>query len=336
MSSLHVSARSLLPRGASIGLALALSVGFGHSAAAQDGVSIAGTCGGTSVELTRWCQELVLIASAVQRGVGLGAAGGSDIPGTPSTLGRRLGSVPRIGLSLSGGAMRVALPEVSTASGASVGQETFTQLSARAGVAFGLVDGFQLAPTIGGVLSLDVLASYSAVRLPPGAGFHGSANGFGIGGRLGLLRESFTLPGVSVSATRRWMGTVNVGDLAGGDMGTVRTDVRVTSYRATVGKNLFAVGLLGGFGWDRVSGDVQIDGRFQGGNGPVLSGTGSGEMSADRRLYFVSGWFGFLVYQVSGELGYVEGSKDPFVQRLGSYDPSERSFFASLAFRITL
>lgn len=279
------------------------------------------------------CRELALAATAMQQGAGLASALGSDIPGTPSTLGRRLGRVPRISFSLSALGVRTAMPRLTGPSTEALQQkESFWPLGLRAGVAAGVLDGFRLMPNMGGVLSLDLLANYSLVRLPGGAGFHGSSHGFGAGARLGLVRESFVLPGVSLSATRRWSGTVQAGSLEDGNPAAVATDLTVSSLRATAGKNWFVIGVLAGVGWDRYEGDASISLNA----GPPEPASADGRIRSDRMLYFAAAWFNFLVSQLSLEAGWAEGVTDPFDGRQGAFDPAQRTWFASAAFRFTL
>ena len=280
------------------------------------------------------CRELSLAAMAIQRGTGLASALGSDVPGTPSTLGRRLGRVPRTSFSLSALGVRMSMPRVTGQSPADLGQEHgFTPWGLRAGAVAGLLDGFRLMPNMGGVLSLDLTASYSLVRLPKNAGFDGSSHGFGAGARVGLVRESFVLPGISLSATRRWHSSIRTGSTEDGDPAQVETGLTVSSLRATAGKNWFVIGVMAGAGWDRYEGDAHL----------ALSTTGAGAASAegrmrsDRLLYFAAAWFNFVISQVSVEAGVAEGVEDPFSDdRSGGFDPAKRTWFASAAFRVTL
>ena len=270
---------------------------------------------------------------AVQQGVGLSTALGSDVPGSPSTLGRRLGSVPRISVSVSATGMWLGMPRIAGSSAQAIEDvETFALVGLRGSAAAGILDGFQLAPSVGGILSLDVVGSYSLLRLPEGAGFTGPSTGIGGGARVGLLRESFTLPGISVSAARRWHGDIQAGSIGDGNPGEVETGLTVSSLRATVGKNWFVLGLMGGVGWDRYEGDVRVAVTRGAGD----AGSVSGQVKTERTLYFVAGWFNFLVSQLSVEAGLANGVSDPFTGRAGGYDPSGRSLFAAAAFRITL
>ena len=280
------------------------------------------------------CRELAIGAMAAQRGVGLASGAGSDVPGSPSTLGRRMGRTPRIGLSLSAVGTRLSLPGLGGASlGELQSQETASLLGLRAGAAAGVWDGFQLMPNLGGVLAVDLVGSYAFVRLPAGAGFRGSSHGFGAGARIGLVRESFVLPGISVSAVRRWHGNVRAGSLGDGDLGELDAELTATSLRATLGKNWFVLGIMAGAGWDRYEGRVRISAA----QGETAEAASANErVRTDRSLLFAAAWYSFLVSRLSLEAGVAQGVPDPFPDRVGDFDPAGRTWFASAAVRVTL
>ncbi len=286
--------------------------------------------GGQEARFGGPCARATLAALAVQQGVGLASAQGSDVAGTSSTLGRRLGAVPRVGVSISGLGTRVPLPRLAPGGGEAAGDGRDVMiLGLRTTAVAGILNGFQPTPGVGGILSLDLVGSYTLARLPAEAGFLTSpSSGFGLGVRVGILRESFTLPGVSVAFARRWQGEVELGDTA---TEHVVTDFGVSSLRATLGKNWFVLGLMGGVGWDRYQGDarVSVAGRARD------PGSVSGHLVSERILYFVGGWFNVLISRISLELGVAEGVTPPADQRGGRYDPAARGWFASTAFRIT-
>lgn len=305
----------------------------GFGASVEGIVELAEACAGTDAGLVSRCRELALTALAVQQGVGLATALGSDNPGTASTMGKRLGAAPRIALAVSAIGLPMEMPRVAVSSVQGLTEEeSFAVLGLRGTVVAGVVDGFQPAPALGGVFSVDLVGSYSALRLPGGSGFSGSSTGVGLGTRVGLLRESFTLPGISVSAVRRWHNDVQAGDIAAGNPGEVRMDLTVSSLRATVGKNWFVLGLMAGAGWDRYEGDADVTVPRAGGT----TDSAASRVRSERSLYFVGGWFNFLISQVSLEVGMAEGVSDPFTGRGGGYDPAARDWFASAALRITL
>ena len=137
-------------------------------------------------------------------------------------------------------------------------------------IALGLFDGVRLFPTVGGFLSLDAFGRTAFLLLPESEGFSGGTRAYTAGVRVGIFREGFTIPGVSVSASRRFVGSVDLGGTA--DPSSVTVDPSVTSFRATVGKDLFAVEWLAGFGWDDFSGDATV--RAADGFGSSVSHTG--------------------------------------------------------------
>lgn len=279
------------------------------------------------------CMELAVAAAALQRGIGLASALGSDVPGSSSTMGRRIGRMPRIGLSVAALGVRVRAPRLGGTSLETLQEEaTGWTTGFRLGAAAGVLDGFQLGTAVGGVLSLDVVGAYSLLRLPASAGLDGWSSGGGAGLRVGLLRESFTLPGVSVSAMRLWRGDLAAGANGAAAPAAVETGLEVTSLRATVGKNWFAVGLLGGAGWDRYSGRARVSVR----DGAGSASAAEGRLSSSRRLYFAGAWLSYLVTRISAEGGIAEGMADPFPERSGAFDPGAGAWFASVALRITL
>jgi hypothetical protein len=155
-----------------------------------------------------------------------------------------------------------------------------------------------------------------------------------LGARLGILRESFTLPGISLSAARRWMGSTSIGDLDASNPAEAGFDLEVTSIRGIVGKDFYGVGLLAGLGWDRLGGDATLRARTSPTGPETLASTT--DLSSKRLVYFLGGSMTFLIAQISGEIGF----SDPRSQALalepdGGRRPSGRVIFGSLGFRLT-
>ena len=330
---LALAALALGGAGGSAGASASAEVQSAGTAPTESTARLAIACAAETSAGPSACRELALAAASVQRGVGLAAALGSDIPGSSSTMGRRIGRMPRIGISVAAMGVRIATPGLAGAGLADLEKRNTGWVTGlRFGAAAGVLDGFQLATAVGGVLSVDVVASYSLLRLPAAAGFDGWSSGGGAGLRVGLVRESFTLPGVSVSAMRRWRGEVRAGAPPGGGAPAVETDVVTTSLRATAGKNWFLVGLLGGIGWDRCEGDARLSASSEDG----MDSSVEGRLRSSRRLYFAGAWFNYLVSRMSVEAGLAEGVANPFPDRTGAFDPGESSWFVSAAVRITL
>ncbi|MDE2974096.1 MAG: hypothetical protein OXU64_05130 [Gemmatimonadota bacterium] len=319
-------------------LPAALCLGLRETVSAQElprgrtepeGVAaLAEACAGENPGRVSPCRELALAALAFQRGAGLGSALGSDVPGTASTAGHRLGGVPRIAFSVGLAGIRMGMPRVSARSaGGLAEEEVVTAIGVRGVVAAGIVDGLQLAPGFGGILSVDLTGVFSRLWLPRDAGFEGPSAAVGLGARIGILRESFTVPGISVSLGRRWHGAVRAGD---GNPGEVEAQLEVTSARAVLGKNWFALGLLAGAGWDRYAGEAVVSV----GGGLDDPGSEGGTLASERTVYFLAGWYNFVISQISAEIGLADGVGSPFPGRSAGYDPGRRDWFASVSVRV--
>lgn len=301
-------------------LTVAATALFAVAASAQSPETYASSCvlgGGT----TSRCLSGGVTGRSMLGAIGLAAAGGNSVPSTATTLGSRVGGGPRISPFVAVGRSGGALP------GGSSGSRDFGITTLRAGVAVGVFDGLRLMPTVGGFLSLDLIATGSVARLPAAHGFSGSVTTLGAGVRVGVLREGFSVPGIAVSIARRYSGASRQD--SNPETGSVTADPAATSIRATVGKDAGGVEVVGGFGWDGYSGDVTI---------PDVLGPGSytGPVDGSRRLYFVGGSMTFsIVLAVSVEAGWA-GGFDPVTGYAGPFDPTTGSAFGSFTARLIL
>lgn len=294
------------------------------------------SCGAGSEALTILCHRAALALDAGRGGLATAASGGSETPGSASTLGYRLRSFPRAALSARAGVARFSMLDLRDEDALQRGPHAdgvFVPVVGLAGTV-GVFSGFSPAPTVGGVLSLDAASSASWLFAPGAKGFREGLLGWGLGVRVGILRESFTLPGVSLSLVRRWMGSTAVGELDSGDPAEADFEPTVTSVRGVVGKDIMGWGFLAGVGWDRISGEGKIRARV-----PPAGPTGSASASdlvSKRVVYFGGVSRTFLVLQLSGEAGWSR-SLDPGLPREPGSDkfPSNRAYFASVALRLT-
>lgn len=317
-------------------LAALLTMAFPLEGTGQGLQEMVAECGGASETLTLLCHNAALALDAGRGGLAAAASGGSEVPGSASTLGYRLRSFPRSALSLRGGMVRFSMVDLPGGFGAPVPAKSDGSLvpSLRFSGTMGLFNGFSPGPTVGGLLSLDLTASADLLFPPKSQGFQESQLGWGVGARFGVLRESFTLPGVSVSATRRWMGSAAVGDLERGGMAETGFDLEVTSFRGVVGKDFLGVGLLAGAGWDQVSGDGRIRARVSP-DGPEGSAS-SGDLSSRRAVFFAGGSLTFIILQISGEAGWSKAlDQELATEPQGNQFLSPNAYFASIAFRLT-
>jgi len=153
-----------------------------------------------------------------------------------------------------------------------------------------------------------------------------------VGGRLGILRESFNLPGISLSAAHRFLGDSHLWNVASGDAFGGEFDLQVTALRGIVGKDIQGIGFFAGLGWDRYDGDIAL----------VVTDPEAeerrtlGEIRSDRRLYFAGASMTFLALQISAELGVADGFDPRLSPSVRSgFDPSVRSEFGGLSLRLT-
>jgi hypothetical protein len=194
-------------------------------------------------------------------------------------------------------------------------------------VAVGVFEGLRLMPTVGGFLSLDLIATGSVAQLSANDDFSGSVTTLGAGVRVGVLREGFSVPGISVSIARRYSGASTKGGNL--ETGSVTVDPVTTSIRATLGKDAGGVEVIGGFGWDDYSGDVTT---------PDMLGPGSytGPVDGSRKLYFAGASMTFsIVLTLSAEAGWA-GGFDSVTGYVGAFDPTAGAAFGSFAARLIL
>jgi len=298
-----------------------------QDAGASDAGELASLCSSSGTAGTGPCAEAAVAARALLGHVGLLAGLGSEVPGSPGALGLRLGTNLRPAFSIRAGLADVALPD-HRGPPSPAPETSFLVPTVHGSFTLGVFDGFFLSPTAGGFLSLDLMVQASFVFLPSGSGFEDGVAAVSYGARLGIVRESFTLPGISVSATRRSVGDVALGSVTQGDLFQVALDPTVTSIRATVGKDVSSVGLLAGAGWDSYGGSAAI----RAGD----SAAATDDLGESRFLYFAGASMNFLVLQVSVEGGMARGFGPVAGYSGTSFDPGAATYFGSVALRLTL
>lgn len=276
------------------------------------------------------CAELQLAARALGTGLTLAQTGGSPLPGAASTLGRRFARTPRWALAARTGFTRFDLPDIRSGTVPSEANGV-TATTIEGTMAIGVLEGFSPQPTVGGVLAIDVLGKVGKTFVSEGEGFDGNPNHFGYGVRVGVFRESFTLPGVSISAMRVHSGKV---ELSGGlnGLGSAEVESTTTSIRGTVGKDFMAIGVLAGMGWDRISSEGLLRaGALLGAVNPADVVTQFKDLKTDRTLFFVGLSRTVLVAQMALEAGWAQGQD----ARATGFDPSTGPLWASFSLRLT-
>lgn len=286
-----------------------------------------------SEEAERFCQLIAQAIEIAQPRMGLAFTGGNPVPGTASTLGMRLGTLPRVSVAGRFTGVAVEVPQILRRQ--SRNEIDYFLPSFNLDGSVGILSGFSPAPTVGGVGSLDLLGSLGILPLPNDDGFDdATALSWAIGARLGLLRESFTLPGVSVSGVLR-----RVPDVTFGDPQLDRTDaffasdLTVLSARAAVSKRVLLLGATAGVGYDHYTSDLDIGFRT-----PDLLGFEEfrvrfEDFENDRFSAFLNLSWTLLILHAVGELGWQEGADRV---RGVSFDADDGTFFGSLALRVSI
>lgn len=308
---------------------LVLSGRFG-AAAAQDLAPLVTQCAlGGSAELLTSCRSAVLAAQAIRGGIAVADAAGADLSGASSTIGRRLENAPRVSVDVRLRMARFGMPDIIGGGTGAAGETAVNVYGVKSSVAVGVLDGFSLMPTVGGVLSLDLLASGSLMFLGESDGFLGNEAIFSVGGRVGIFRESFSLPGVTVSVVQSFGKNVDWSSAVNGAQ--IDAGISTTSVRATIGKNFFTFAVLAGMGWDWDRGEVGVQIPD-----PMGQGVGRSDGLTTRRpVYFAGVSITRLVYQLSLEGGWAGGYEE-LSGYAGAYDPGAITPFVGVAGRITI
>ena len=307
------------------------------AAAAQEDELAAACAGATSgsAAALRFCNLVAQGVEVLQPRVGLAAAGGNPVAGSASTLGMRIGNFPRYSIGGRVTAVQADLPPIRRIGG--VADIDFAVGALAVDAAVGLFQGFAPAITVGGVLSLDLLGSVGFLLLPDGEGFDDTPFTWAAGLRLGILRESFTVPGISISAMYRRVGDIEFGDpaLRGTDSWFGAEGFSNLSVRGTIGKRLFGFGLTAGAGYDRYSTDVAWAFVDPADPGRAIRVRMDG-FDNDRFTFFVNGSVTVLILTASLEVGWQQGGDVvPGPLPATDFDPEQGAFFGSFAIRIS-
>ncbi len=282
------------------------------------------------------CRDVVAAIQLTQPELGLALAGGNPVLGTASPIGTKFRFIPRFQL---GGRMSFAwgsMPEILNYVGSGSAGESrgYSVVVPQVDLSVGVFGGFDLGATLGGLGAVELLGSLGAMILPGGAGFRNDVGGLGLGARVGVIRESFTAPGISLSALYKWTGRIEYGAVDHGDDAQFGLNQRVLSLRAGVSKSFVALGLAFTLGWDRYAGDVDFGIADAAGSPlPIVSEADPVGLTAERWSAFVDVSYIVLFFNFVAELGWQEESG--MVTSSGSQVDSGK-FFGSIGLRMTL
>ena len=320
-------------------LVAALAVGgsqpIGISAQGSVG-QLRSECAAGDQGLELLCADAALAVQALHSGVGLLMTAGGALPASPSTLGQRMAGSPRVAVDVGGSWASLSHPDLSRPGNPSgVPEKRSLMTGLRMTTVVGVFDGFSVVPGVDGLLGLDAVGLVQLMRMPESPAASSPKVAWGGGVRLGILRESFSLPGVTVTGIYRRAGELNFGTREGtGALATMSPSM--TSVRVIVGKDLWPVGLSLGAGWDRYRGDGRIEARLAESGGSILEGAGSGDLSMNRKYFFTGANFTWLVTQLAAELGWARGAS-PLADLVGTgpFRAGGSALQGTLTFRFT-
>ena len=134
----------------------AVVVGRFGAAAAQDLTPLVTQCasGGSAALLTS-CQSAVLAAQAIRGGIAIANAAGTSLSGSSSTIGRRLGSTPRVSVDVGLRVARFSMPDILGGGGGVAADNSVYVYGVKGSVAVGVLDGVSLMPTVGGTFLVE-------------------------------------------------------------------------------------------------------------------------------------------------------------------------------------
>lgn len=317
------------------------------------------------------CLAAVQAGVSAQPALGIVIAGGNPTIGTAGGAGLRMGVVPRVSVGLRLNVVAVRLPDLLTDE-LEGSVRSFTQRygapapAASGDIAIGVFRGFDAAPGIGGVGGLSLLGSVS--YLPFSLiedGFEETDLAYGIGGRLHLLDESFSVPGLSISLMRKKLQTVAFGNvcpggivpIAGGpevegteyggcagpgDIGEFSFDLVDWSSRLVVSKHLLGLGATLGLGYDRYTSDLGFG--FRGDElvpttnlSPVFR-VQDERLESDQWTVFGNLSYTMMVVTLGLEAGWQQGTSPVpgFGDVDSEFNPRKGTWFASIGTRLSL
>jgi len=283
------------------------------------------------------CRDVVTAVHLLQPELGMALAGGNPVLGTASPIGTKFRFMPRIYLGGRINFIWAAIPNVleyPDDPAAALATREFSVPMPQLDVSVGLFDGWRLGSTLAGLGSVEILGSLGAMILPAGEGFENDATGLGLGARIGLIRESFTAPGLSLSGEYQWTGRIRHGRVTNGDDAQFGMDLSATSFRMGLSKSFVAIGLALTIGWDHYQSDVDLgvadaDGTLI----AVVPGDNRVSLSEDRWSAAVDVSYIVLFLNIAAELGWQETGR--YTTSRGD-EVKSGNFFSAIGIRVSL
>ena len=312
-----------------LGLLILLVLLSPSAGSSQQGQALVAGCVTGTPQLPHACVDATLAARNLITDTGFLLSLGSAAPGSWGPLRR---NTPRFDVSLRIAGLRAHIPVVTHEPAVGQARGDFVLKTIQGNLVAGLFEGFQVKPTVGGLLSLDLLAQGHFLFLPKELGLDSKMGAFSLGIRLGLVRETFTLPGIAVSVSRRFIAPLTL------DWRSARysTDLvikpSISSIRLTIGKSISSLGLMAGAGLDSHNSEVTLMVLPQD-SGPTEF---NAPLTIRSPVLFSGASLSLLILQLSTEIGWAFGPSMLEGHALGPIDLNQGSGFLSLAARLSV
>lgn len=298
------------------------------------------------------CQKSIDLFQYMAPQLGVLVSGGNATLGQGGTL----GGPGKFSVGLRVNALQGSLPEVDKVV-PSINGATTSQYSTRdqilplptADLAIGIFKGLPLGVTNVGGIDLLVSAAYLPeytsnfidVKVPEGS------LKLGYGARVGIVQESFVVPGVSVSYLSRNLPTVSIiGSTAastGGTRDTLRVDslrVQTSAVRVTASKTFLFFGVAIGAGQDRYESIGTIRATVAPRAITVPSGATAGPVVLSQKMtrtnIFADLSLNLPFLKIVGEIGQVSGGSVATYNTFSGKQPADSRIFGSIGVRLSL
>jgi len=286
------------------------------------------------------CADAVASIQLLQPELGLLLAGGNPVLGTASPVGTKFRWMPRFQFGGRIGFAWAKIPDILVPPGqaAEAGTRSFVMAMPQLDLSVGVFDGVEVGTTLGGFGAVEAIASLGTLILPNGEGFEEGAAGVGLGARVGLLRESFTAPGISLTGLYKWFGRVQYGGDDEGDTG-FGLNMEVASFRAAISKSFVAFGLGFTLAYDSYWSDVDLQVNVPSGAFPleasvdVIPNGDTVEIQTERWSAFVDVSYIVLFFNFTAEFGWQE---EAGLSTSNGDELQAGNFFGTIGLRLTL
>jgi hypothetical protein len=292
------------------------------------------------------CQMAVDVFQLLSPQLGLALAGGNAVLGSGSTL----GGPGHFSIGVRANFFQGDLPDVTsfpipstsgrvqyTGANALPASKNFVGLPT-ADAAIGLFGGVPLPLTNVGGIDLLLSATYipsfgdssSDVRIEPDRNLQ-----LGYGVRVGLLKESIVVPGLSFTYLKRDLPTTTItGSSSDLDVSVRDAKVKTSAWRVVASKTLLTFGVAAGIGQDKYDDEANVQGTVKTTPITQASQVVSMAQSLTRTNYFVDLSANFPVFKLVGEVGQVSGGTVNTFNEFETGRADKSRTYGSVGFRI--